>query len=73
VLFSTFGLRSIWPEDWRFYLGLAAGIGMIVSGLAAAFPKVPIAGQLFGAVGTLGILLLVAWSLASGIRLVSGR
>ena len=41
-------------------------------GLAAALPKVPVAGQLFGA-GTLGILLLVAWSLASGIRLVSGR
>ena len=54
------------------YLGIAAGIGFIVSGLSAALPRIFTVSRLLGTIGTAGVFLFLAWAVAAGVRLLAG-
>ena len=72
ALFASVSLRTAWGDGWLLYLGIAAGIGFIVSGLAAALPRIFTVSRLLGTIGTAGVFLFLAWAVAAGVRLLAG-
>lgn len=72
ALFASVSLRAAWGDGWLMYLGIAAGIGFIVSGLAAILPRTHNVSPVLGAVGTAGVFLFLAWVVAVGVRLLAG-
>jgi hypothetical protein len=59
-----------WPGG-LVLLGAGAGLGFIAAGLSSVLLPVPVIGVGLAIIGTLGLLLFVAWDLATGLRLLT--
>jgi hypothetical protein len=59
-----------WPV-WITALGVAGGFGFILAGLSSGLFTVAVIGPVLAGLGTLGLLLFMAWDLAVGLRLLT--